>query len=78
MHFMLRQGWYCQFVEEDLKTPLPRKFTFDDPAKVIELAARGGYILDLEGRQSLDHAIDKGRVGIWLELTEEQYSRLKR
>lgn len=63
MHFMLRQGWYCQFVEEDLKTPLPRKFTFDDPAKVIELAARGGYILNLEGRQALDHAIDQGRGG---------------
>ena len=78
MHFMLRQGWYCQFVEEDLKTPLPRKFTFDDPAKVIELAARGGYILNLEGRQALDHAIDQGRGGIWLELTEEQYAKLKR
>jgi len=27
MHFMLREGWYCQFLEEDLKTPLPKKLT---------------------------------------------------
>ena len=23
-----RKGWYCQFVEEDMKTPLPRTPTF--------------------------------------------------
>jgi hypothetical protein len=28
MFFMRNKGWYCQFLEEDLKTPLPRKFTF--------------------------------------------------
>lgn len=26
LHFMLRRGWHCQFLEENLKTPLPRKF----------------------------------------------------
>ena len=31
MSFMLRDGWYCQFLEADLKTPLPRKFTFAAP-----------------------------------------------
>jgi len=31
MSFMLRDGWYCQFLEADLKTPLPRKFTFATP-----------------------------------------------
>jgi hypothetical protein len=25
MHFMLVNGWYCQFLEEDLKTPPPKK-----------------------------------------------------
>ncbi len=24
MHFMLRDGWYCQFLEADLKTSLPK------------------------------------------------------
>ena len=32
MHFMLREGWFCQFLEEDLKTPLPKKLTLKDPA----------------------------------------------
>jgi hypothetical protein len=25
MSFMFRNGWLCQFLEEDLKTSLPRK-----------------------------------------------------
>ena len=28
MSFMSRTGWCCQFLEEDLKTPLRRKLTF--------------------------------------------------
>ena len=28
MYYMLRDGWYCQFLEADLKTALPRTFTF--------------------------------------------------
>ena len=34
----LSHGWYCQFLEEDLKTPLPRKMTLKDPAKIFEIA----------------------------------------
>lgn len=78
MSFMHREGWYCQFLEEDLKTPLPCKITVADPAKLIEMAEHGGYRLNLEGRQALDNAIENGRGGIWLELTEEQYGKLKR
>ena len=78
MSFMLRQDWFCQFLEADCKTPLPGKFTFQEPAKIIELAERGGYGKNLEDRQSLEHAIETGRGGIWLELTEEQYCKLLR
>jgi hypothetical protein len=77
MSFMCRQGWHCQFLEEDLKTSLPRTITVMDPAKLLEMAEHGGYRLNLEGRQALDHAIENGRGGIWLELTEEQYQKLK-
>jgi hypothetical protein len=77
MFFMLRQGWHCQFLEEDLKTPLPRKVIVDDPAKLFEIAERGGYRPNLEGRQAMDHAIETGRGAIWLELTPEQYAKLK-
>jgi len=37
---MQRLGWYCQFLEEDLKTPLPLKLSFADESKVCELAQR--------------------------------------
>jgi hypothetical protein len=42
MNFMQRQGWYCQFLEADLKTSLPRKLNLDNPAKIIEMAEPGG------------------------------------
>ena len=29
MSFFRRQGWQVQFLEADLKTPLPRKLTFE-------------------------------------------------
>jgi len=78
MSFMHREGWHCQFLEEDLKTSLPRKVTLDTPAKVIEMAKRGGSNLNLETRQAPDHGIEIGRGGVWLELTEEQYARLRK
>jgi len=77
MSFMYRDGWFCQFLEEDLRTPLPRKVKLRDTQRLRELAARGGCDLNLEARQSLDHAIDIGRGGVWLELADEQYQKLK-
>jgi hypothetical protein len=77
MHFVLTGGWYCQFLEEDLKTPLPKTLSFQDRAKIYAMAARGGSLKNLEARQALDHAIENGRGGIFLELTEEQYQKLK-
>ena len=41
---MLRQGWHCQFLEEDLKTALPRKLTFATPDKIMELVERTGAL----------------------------------
>lgn len=40
------------------------------------MAERGGSCLNVEARQALDHGIETGRGGIWLELTEEQYARM--
>ena len=75
LHFMFRSGWHCQFLEEDLKTPLPRKLVLRDPAKLFELAERGGVAMTLENRQALDHAIANGRGSVWLELTPDQYAK---
>lgn len=45
--------------------------------RLFEIAERGRHRLTQEERQALQHGIDMGRGGIWLELTEEQYRRLK-
>jgi hypothetical protein len=78
MSFQCRNGWHCQFLELDLKTPLPKKLRFTSPDKVIELVERGGGLSNLESRQALDQAIEIGRGGVLLSLTAEQYSKLKR
>jgi hypothetical protein len=76
MSFMLRDGWRCQFLEQDLKTALPKKLLFKSHEKIREIAERGGCDLSLETRQALDHGIEIGRGGIWLELSQEQYQKL--
>jgi hypothetical protein len=77
MTFMLRGSWHCQFLQEDVKTPLPRKLNFCSPEKLFELAERGGCVMNLEERQAIEHGIETGRGGFWLQLTEEQYGKLK-
>jgi hypothetical protein len=78
MVFFVRQGWQVQFLEADLRTPLPRKLTFTDPDKIRELARHGEAWGDSESRQMLEHAIETGRGGVYLRLTPDQYSRLRR
>ena len=78
MSFFLSRGWYCQFLETDLKTSLPKKLTFASADKVRELAKLGGAIANLESRQMFEHAIINGRGGVYLNLTQTQYERLKR
>jgi hypothetical protein len=54
-----------QFLEADLKTPLPRTFRFATPEKVVELAERGRGLKDLASRQALEHGIETGRGGVY-------------
>jgi hypothetical protein len=78
MSFMRSHGWYCQFLEEDLQTSLPRTLNFATPDKVIELIERGGGFIDSESRNAVAHAINMGRSGVYLSLTHEQYGKLTR
>ena len=79
MTFMLYRGsWFCQFLESDAKTPLPRKLNFADPEKIRGPARGGEAWSDLESKQALEHGIETGRGGMWLRLTPEQYARLRR
>ena len=53
MSFFLSRGWYCQFLEMDLKTSLPKKLTFASADKVRELAELGGATANLENKRML-------------------------
>lgn len=77
MYFQFRNGWQCQFLENDLRTPLPRTLHFTSADKVIELVKRGGGITDQESRLMLEQAVATGRGGVFLMLTSEQYARLR-
>jgi hypothetical protein len=75
---LILEAWYCQFLEEDLKTALPRKVTLKTEEQVKGMARRGGANMNLESQQALEHGIEIGRGGVWLSLTDEQYVKLKR
>ena len=51
---------------------------FEDDQKIWEMAKRGGFTLNISGRQELQDKIRKGGGGIWLELAPEQYEKLQR
>lgn len=76
MSFMLSKSWYCQFLEEDLKTALPRKLIFATSEKILQLAEHAGVLHNLECRQAVEHGISVGRGGLFLSLTPEQYTKL--
>jgi hypothetical protein len=43
MGFFCRDGWNIQFLEADLKTPLPRKLNLADPDKIRDLPRHGWF-----------------------------------
>jgi len=56
---------------------LPRRLHFISADKIIELVERGGGFPDQESRLMLGQGISMGRGGVFLNLTDEQYGRLK-
>lgn len=77
MYYILREYWMCQFLEEDLKTPLPGRLHFKSADKVRAIVDKVGNFANLQDRQALDYGLGIGRGGVWLQLTDEQYLRLK-
>lgn len=68
-------AWHCRFHQGDLaKTPLSRQFVFSSAEKIHEAGRRGNGLVDMDSRDALDEAITTGRGGVWLYLTEDQYS----
>jgi hypothetical protein len=78
MQFVRRDVWHVTFLEPGLQKPLPKTLTFKDEGKIRELARRGEAWQTSEDRQLLDYAIAKGEGGVYLRLSPEQYSRLRR
>jgi hypothetical protein len=77
MSFAFNNGWHCRFHEGELsKTPISRQFHFRDKRKVYEAARRGHAFSDATSVSQLNQAIAAGHGGIWLRLTDEQYSTL--
>jgi hypothetical protein len=54
VQFSFRQGWFCEFLEEDRKTRLPRTVVLPDERKLFELVKRGGFTLNISGRQEIE------------------------
>jgi hypothetical protein len=78
MSFVYLNGWRCRFHDDDLaKTPISSLHIFRTQQKLYEAARRGHGLKDLASARSLDEAIATGRGGIWLDLTDEQYSSVK-
>ena len=77
LQFSFCQGWFCEFMEEDRKTRLSRTVILANERKLFELVKRGGFTLNISGRQEIQEAIRKKGGGVWLELTPEQYAKLQ-
>lgn len=77
LYYQFRQRWQCQFLAPDLKTSLPQKPVLADSEKLIWFVERGGGPPDLPSRGTLDQATAKGRGGVFLNLSAEQYRLLR-
>jgi hypothetical protein len=77
MQFVLRDGWQVSFLEADLATSLAAAVTFTDPERIRELARQGKALETSEACALFEYSIGKGRGGIHLDLTSEQYALLK-
>ena len=75
MEFFRCFEWHCSFHEAGRRR-LPTRLTFRDSAKIYEMALRGNARSDKAAREALDLAIEIGRGGVWLRLTDEQYRAL--
>jgi hypothetical protein len=78
MYFQDCSGWQCQFLEADLQTSLRRQLHFASSDKLVEFVERGGGFKDQGARMMLDQGTEKGRGGVFLSLTDEQYAELNR
>ena len=79
MSFRYWNAWDVIFFDTDrMRTALPRRARFNSDEALIEFAQRAGGIKMSEDRQILDMMILRKTGEITLNLTDEQYTKLRR
>lgn len=70
--------WEVEFLDDKNWMTVGRKRRFDHADSIRDMVARTPTRLDLAARQALDSALQNGEGGIKLELTGEQYAKLRK
>jgi hypothetical protein len=77
MLFTLHKNWKVSFLEADLMVSPLRRLIFADPDEIRDLARLGQALATSEARVLFDYSIGRGNGGLYLQLTTEQYSKLR-
>jgi hypothetical protein len=75
--FEKKASWHLVFSDSNSQQRLCT-LVFADDDKIVELAKRSGALTNLEAKQALEQGIYKGKGGMFLKLTPEQYAKLKK
>jgi hypothetical protein len=80
MSFNYGQGfWWVVFWNNDrMRTPLPRKARFRTDEAMVKFVRRAGAARTLEDKNILETMIQRKSGEITLELTDEQYAKLRK
>lgn len=77
MLFTSANGWHVSFLESDLTNSPLKPLSFADSEGVRDLAQRGHALETSHARALFDYLLGRGGGGIYLQLTPEQYSKLR-
>jgi hypothetical protein len=75
--FERKVGWHVVFFDSASKRRLSRELILEQDDKLYELAKRGQALRELADKQALDGAIQGGKGGLFLKLTDDQYRKLE-
>lgn len=78
MLFALGKDWRVSFLSNDLTTSPLKTLTFADREEIRDLAHRGQALGTSEARALFDYSLGRGCGGLYLQLTPEQYSKLRK
>lgn len=76
LSFFVARGWVVQFSPPELERALGRIRTLATEEAVRGIIERTPTVLSDDERRRLEQDLARGRGGVWLELTEEQYRKV--